>query len=453
MTKNRYFLDDLVEQLLTPSDVDGKQVEVDCGELAGVHLIAGPATDTSDPASRRFHSKFEIKDKILRLDARPSDQEPAAVILQNFAIRNSTTSNSPHEVAFVSCLFINCRVYLRHTYRDCEFDGCEVVGREIHPAADAEHALQNAISINERLRYIETFEKFIAMTIHHYRDVGSEPFPLDRITIQAVESCRFVCCRAESLSGVFRFTNFVECRCCGVMFIESLLVDTSLRKCHVIGAGFVGTVISGGSLEIRGTSSFRFDRCEFNDTKKPAMSVYSLESLGPERGGLTSADLRRIDVVDDSLELRRMFAGFSRVAFYTAVAWFITPYVAFAARKWVAALLDTEGKTSPFLLQLLKHIYNGGASDAAWGRPSLSLVTVVFGIIYTAVRIMLFRKVQQLETEESLTGVRPYFSLDEQSMYLTWRRWLQIANVLFAVAAALAVWNTLSFATAEVPES
>ena len=204
--------------------------------------------------------------------------------------------------------------------------------------------------------------------------------------------------------------------------------NCTLTNANWSGSNLEGASIIGGDCRRMNLSSTKLANCVFSPLHADHSTVLEglntfigmrisrtiLESLGPEHGGLSIAQIQSIKVRHDLYVLQRSFGGFFGMAHLLALAAWLFPYLWFTAVRLIEASFSSGSseKSISLLLALCRFAYNGPSewqSPMKW--PALFFYTFLIGAVYNALRAYFLYTTKNHELDEKITGLPSSFKL------------------------------------------
>ena len=250
------------------------------------------------------------------------------------------------------------------------------------------------------------------------------------------------------------------------VFQDAKLNDASLRNVRAKRANFVKADLSGADLrdgdwsetdftsanlegaDVRGCTFTPETQLQGAHVKGMRVDRHSLRMLGDRQGGLTSADVATLDIEDDQAKLIISFGGFWTTLHVLAVAIFITPYLVFGVKRFLAAQITPCVPTSdcvPLRNAIWEHIESGGVPGQT---DCLALVLFSLLLLYNVFRVSLVYKARALELAEHAWKTPIKFDL-RGYWYLAY----YACQILVWLNLGLALLHAYQFLSTPVPRS
>jgi hypothetical protein len=213
------------------------------------------------------------------------------------------------------------------------------------------------------------------------------------------------------------------------VFQDAALAEVSLRKVNGTRAIFIKADLTGADLtegnwsdtdftsailkgaDLRGCTFTPQTRLNSAQVSGMYIDLHSLRMLGDSRGGLTTADLATLNITDDQAKLITSFGGFWTTLHVLAIAIFLTPYLVFAIRRYIAAQLRhclPGADCVPLREALWDHILTGGIPGSV---DIVALGLFLLLLLYNILRISLVFKARTLELAEHARKIPARFVL------------------------------------------
>lgn len=252
--------------------------------------------------------------------------------------------------------------------------------------------------------------------------------------------------------------------------INSFFAD--LRGAYLHGADLCGANLKGTDLrrvEVNADTNFE----KVSMTARCIIEMYTLECLGPDYGGLTTAQRMDMVIKDDAADLMFEFTGWRRWAHLIAMAAFLAPYILYLLN---AKLYSTIGYKTGFPFQetdtpsiwsgLWSYFLHGGL-DASKPVNLWIVASAAVMLLYNLIRFALLKKSADLEHRKFITSLPQKFSLSdafipifygptvsphrERTRYLRYRHLILAMKGIFYVAILSAIVHTIIFFSAPSP--
>jgi uncharacterized protein YjbI with pentapeptide repeats len=234
-------------------------------------------------------------------------------------------------------------------------------------------------------------------------------------------------------------------------FTRSVFLACSFLDSNFRGVSFSDVVM----LKADFTSSVRFLRCRFKKTEISRLDFSAIH----EAGGLSTRELKQLDLKHDLESLRKQFGGFLALVHGVLVLAFCSPYVAFICGRLLAhnaatlqalsgIAADAVVSRSPLITQLLFYGLSGGKTNAALTIDWISTISIAFFVFYNSVRVYLLFLTKKLEHEEFVSGMPSDFSFyNRPGIFAVF----SLSQHLFYISIVASVWNLWVFFRREVP--